>query len=102
MVKITFAYESGEQVEVEAHNGDTVMQAAVDNLVNGIAAECGGACSCATCHVIVGADWIGHVGHAEDMEKDLLDNIDGATANSRLCCQIEVTRELDGLLVHVP
>ncbi|WP_028714634.1 2Fe-2S iron-sulfur cluster-binding protein [Paracoccus sp. J55] len=102
MIKITFLNSAGVSTEVEAHPGDTAMQVAVDNLVPGIAAECGGACSCATCHVVVDSDWIELVGYAEDMEKDLLESLDGAGENSRLCCQIELTRVLDGLILQVP
>ncbi len=102
MVKITFTYGSGDSVDVEAHKGDTVMQAAVDNMIAGIAAECGGACSCATCHIILDAAWIEQVGLAEDMEKDLLDSLEGSTPYSRLCCQVEITNALDGMQVHIP
>lgn len=102
MINLTFAYASGERVDIKAHNGDTVMQAAVDNMIAGIAAECGGACSCATCHVIIAHDWIDRVGRADDIEKDLLGSLDNATSESRLCCQVEISRALDGMTVLIP
>ena len=57
MPKITYIEHSGTQHTVEADSGSSVMQAAIDNLVPGIDADCGGECSCATCHVMVHADW---------------------------------------------
>lgn len=102
MTKIIFIGQDGSETQVEAHLGDTVMQTAVDNLISGISAECGGGCSCATCHVVVDETWIAEVGPAEDVEKDLLESLDNFSPNSRLCCQIEVTRSLDGLRVSIP
>ena len=80
------------------------MAAAVRNGIPGIIGECGGNCSCATCHVYVDDDFSASVGGAGDMEDDLLDL--GVAADrrdtSRLSCQIPVTEDLDGLTVHVP
>lgn len=102
MVKINYIQLNGETLTVDVANGDTVMQGAMDNMVGGIVAECGGGCNCATCHVFVASDWIERVGFAVDMEKDLLDNLPIVQPTSRLSCQIEVTSELDGLTVKVP
>ena len=101
MPKISYLQPSGEVVSVDAHEGDTVMQAAVDNLVEGIVAECGGGCNCATCHVYVDDEWLAKVGAAEDMELELLNTLSSVQPNSRLSCQIEVTSEIDGFLVKV-
>jgi 2Fe-2S ferredoxin len=84
--------------------GESVMAAAVRNGVPGITGECGGNCSCATCHVYVDDDFTAAVGGAGDMEDDLLDL--GVAADrrdtSRLSCQIPLTEDLDGLVVRVP
>jgi len=76
----------------------------VRNGIPGIIGECGGNCSCATCHVYVDDEFSASVGGAGDMEDDLLDL--GVAADrrdtSRLSCQIAVTEDLDGLTVHVP
>ncbi|MEL6872185.1 MAG: 2Fe-2S iron-sulfur cluster-binding protein, partial [Pseudomonadota bacterium] len=64
--------------------------------------ECGGACACATCHVYVGDEWAEKVGKPSDMEEDMLDFAFDVRETSRLSCQIKVTDELDGLVVHVP
>jgi 2Fe-2S ferredoxin len=70
--------------------------------VPGIIAECGGACSCATCHVHVDDAWIEKVGGPSPMEEDMLDFAFDVRPTSRLSCQIKMTDELDGLVVHTP
>ena len=62
MPKITYIEHDGTEHEVDAAVGTTVMNAALDNLVPGIDADCGGECSCATCHVMVNEDWMAKVG----------------------------------------
>ena len=102
MPKITFIDYQGNQTEVEAHTGSSLMEAAVDNDVSGIDADCGGACACATCHVYVDQNWLDKVGKPDDLEVDMLDVADGVQENSRLSCQIQVIDELDGLVVSTP
>jgi 2Fe-2S ferredoxin len=102
MPKITYVEQNGTKHEVEAEVGMTVMEAAVKNLVPGIEAECGGACSCATCHVYVDEAWRKATGQPEEMEEDMLDFAFDVRASSRLSCQIKITEELDGLVVHLP
>ena len=101
MAKITFIEHDGTSHEVEAENGVSVMNAALDNLVPGIDADCGGECSCATCHVMVDAGWMAKVGQPNDTEESMLDLNPERQSNSRLSCQIPVTEELDGLVVNV-
>lgn len=102
MAKITFVSATGDSRTVEAEVGSTVMEAAIKNRVKGIEAECGGACSCATCHVYVDAAWADIVGPAKPAEEDMLDFAFDVRPNSRLSCQIPVTEELDGLVVATP
>jgi 2Fe-2S ferredoxin len=103
MPKVVFITLDGAQRVVDAHVGESVMAAAVRNGIPGIIGECGGNCSCATCHVYVDDDFATSVGGAKDMEDDLLDlGVADRRENSRLSCQIAVTEELDGLTVHVP
>jgi 2Fe-2S ferredoxin len=78
------------------------MEAAVDNNVPGIVAECGGSCSCATCHVYVDESWVGQLEEPTPEEADLIEFLDGARPNSRLSCQILLTDELDGLTLRIP
>lgn len=102
MPKITFIEPNSTRHEVEADDGMTVMEAAVKNSVPGIEAECGGACSCATCHVYVDDEWREKTGQPDEMEEDMLDFAFDVRDSSRLSCQIKVRDELDGLVVHVP
>ncbi len=100
MPKVTFITPDGEKITVEDAEG-TLMEVASDHQITGIDAICGGVCSCATCHVRVKDEWLEKVGPPNETEKDILDLEDGTDANSRLSCQIEITDELDGLIVEV-
>ena len=102
MAKITYVAFDGTRFDLDAPTGSTVMETAVKNDVPGIEAECGGACACATCHVHVDDAWAEKVGKPEAMEEDMLDFAYDLKPTSRLSCQIKVTDDLDGLVVHVP
>ena len=102
MPKITFIEHNGTEHPVDAEVGSSVMRAAIDNLVPGIDADCGGECSCAPCHVYVDPEWMDKVGRPEDREESMLDLNPEREQNSRLSCQIPVSDELDGLKVTVP
>ncbi len=102
MPLIKYVQPNGQTVGFDVPLGSSVMQGAVDNMVEGIVAECGGACSCATCQVYVDPAWMDIVGPACDIEQDMLSAVDEVRSNSRLSCQIEITPELDGLIVCMP
>jgi 2Fe-2S ferredoxin len=103
MPTITFIHPDGRHERVEASEGKSAMQTATRNDVSGIVAECGGNAMCATCHVYVDDDWIGRLAAVGDDEDALLDGAASErTANSRLSCQIEITPELDGLVLQLP
>jgi 2Fe-2S ferredoxin len=102
MPSITFTDSSGESRTVDAENGSTVMETALRNAIPEIEAECGGACSCATCHVYVDETWSATVGGPSPMEEDMLDFAFEVRPTSRLSCQIKVSDALDGLVVHTP
>ena len=102
MPKITYIAHDGTSRTVEAEVGATVMETAIRNKVPGIVAECGGACSSATCHVHVEEKWKEKVGAPSAMEEDMLDFAFDVRPTSRLSCQIKVAPELDGLVVHTP
>jgi 2Fe-2S ferredoxin len=102
MAKITFISPDGTENEIEAQNDISVMVNAVNNGIEGIIAECGGACSCATCHVIVDPAWYDKLPAPENMEKDMLEFAAEPSETSRLSCQIKVSDDLDGLVVRVP
>ena len=102
MPKITFIQNDGQEVSATAVPGMTVMEAAIKQQVQGIDADCGGACACATCHVYIEPEWREKVGARNAMETDMLDFAIDVRENSRLSCQIKVTDALDGLRVKVP
>jgi 2Fe-2S ferredoxin len=102
MAKITFIAFDGTHYDVVGENGHSVMQTAIDNGVPGIDADCGGQCSCATCHVIVTEEWMAAVGKPGEREEEMLDLNPEREANSRLSCQVPVRDELDGLVVRLP
>jgi 2Fe-2S ferredoxin len=102
MPKVIYVEPDGTVREIQARSGATVMETAVDNDVQGIVAECGGACSCATCHVYVDEEWVDKLTPPEPQEDGMLDCVIDRQPNSRLSCQIELTEELDGLRVRVP
>jgi 2Fe-2S ferredoxin len=102
MPMIRYMQADGRAIDADVPLGSSVMQGAVDHFVEGISAECGGACSCATCEVSVDAAWLEAVGEACDIERDMLCAAGTAPGTRRLACQIEVTEALDGLVVAVP
>ena len=102
MAKVIFHDHEGNTREVEAKPGMSVMEAAIANMVPGIDADCGGACACATCHVYVADAWMDKLKPKDDMEDSMLDFADDVQDNSRLCCQILVTDEVDGIEVTTP
>jgi len=102
MPRIVFIEASGRDYEIEAEVGLSLMENAVRNGIDGIVAECGGACSCATCHVYIDKAWLDKVGAPNAIEQEMLDLAYDTQANSRLSCQIKVNDELDGLTIHIP
>ena len=102
MIDVTFITHEGDRQTVSADDGLSVMQAALNNGINGILADCGGALSCATCHVHVASDWIEKVGQASAEEVEMLEMAVDPDDRSRLSCQIILSSGLDGLEVILP
>jgi 2Fe-2S ferredoxin len=102
MVKIVYVEHHGARHVVEVAVGLSVMEGATRNNIRGIDAECGGACSCATCHVYVDEAWLAAVGESDDTERQMLDFAENVEASSRLSCQLVVSGGLDGLTVTMP
>ncbi|MDA5194501.1 2Fe-2S iron-sulfur cluster-binding protein [Govanella unica] len=101
MAKLIVTNRDGETSTIEADTGISLMENLRDNDFE-LAAICGGMCSCATCHVFIDEDWMAKVGPRSEDENDLLGELDSFNdASSRLSCQIEVTKELDGLMVTI-
>lgn len=103
MPKITYILKDGSSRTIDAKDGASVMETAIGNNIRGIDAECGGCCSCATCHVYVDDRFIDSVPAPDEMENDLLDGVASERrAGSRLGCQVIITPALDGLIVRIP
>ena len=102
MPKVTYIEFNGAEHCIEVPNGLSVMLGAVDNGVPGIDADCGGQCACGTCHVYVDAAWLDKVGQPDSQEESLLSFAAVTQPNSRLSCQIEMSEQLDGLIVRLP
>jgi 2Fe-2S ferredoxin len=101
-IKVTFVQPDGkEQTFAVSDLKQTLKDVARMGDVPGIAADCGGACACATCHVHVDPAWIERVGRASGVEADMLELASELADTSRLSCQIDLRPELDGLRVSV-
>jgi 2Fe-2S ferredoxin len=102
MPRVTFIQHDGAEQTLDVEPGQSVMQAAMSNSVSGIIADCGGSCSCATCHVYVDEAWRNRLPPQSQAEKDMVECALHVQENSRLSCQIKVVDELDGLVVRIP
>ncbi len=101
-ITVTITDIAGKTQALTGQDGETLMQIARAAGIAGIIAECGGACSCATCHVYIADQWVEQVGPPNPVEDDMLDLVDDIRLpNSRLSCQVNLTPELDGLTVTV-
>ena len=103
MTKIIFVQADGKSQEIELTSGDTLMEGATKNAVPGIVAECGGGCSCATCHVYLSNEIAAIVDEPDELESEMLEETAVERKNtSRLSCQISVTDDMDGFKVYIP
>jgi ferredoxin, 2Fe-2S len=100
---ITYISDAGAVTRVDVPLGDSVMEGAIKNGIDGIVAECGGACMCATCHVYVDPSWLDRLPPMQEDENAMLESTASPRhANSRLSCQLRVTSDFDGLVVTTP
>jgi 2Fe-2S ferredoxin len=102
MARITYIQFDGTRHVIDVKPGYSVMEGAVKNDVDGIDADCGGACACATCHVFIDEAWSKKISERSEMEESMLEFAENVDPNSRLACQIKVTEDLDGLIVRLP
>lgn len=102
MATITYVLPDGTEQTVEVPVGQTVMDGSVRNNLPGIVAECGGSCSCATCHVRLDPEHAALFDEPMPEETDLVEFLDGACEGSRLACQLVVTDACAGVRVTVP
>jgi 2Fe-2S ferredoxin len=92
---------AGNQHEIEAQEGRSLMETIREAGMDDLLALCGGCCSCATCHVFVDPSWIERLESQSEDENELLDSSSHREANSRLSCQIHLNGELNGLACTV-
>ncbi|MEM6583497.1 MAG: 2Fe-2S iron-sulfur cluster-binding protein [Pseudomonadota bacterium] len=103
METVIFIEHDGTRHEVDAKAGVSLMEAARMNNVPGILADCGGACACATCHVMVPSESAADLVDISDEEEAMLEfGLEERTENSRLSCQLTVSEELDGIELQLP
>lgn len=102
MPTLTYIEANGTAHTVQGGEGSNLMEIAVANLIPGILGDCGGSCSCATCHTYVDPNWLARVPAATDEELEILDGALDVQDNSRLACQVVLTEALDGLVVRIP
>ena len=102
MAYLTYIEHDGTSHRVEARTDRTVMQIAVDHAVPGILAECGGSCSCGTCHAYFQEPWLDRLPAKSESEIAMLESVLDPREGSRLCCQIPMRDALDGMIVHLP
>lgn len=101
MPKVVYITRDGKRHEIDVENGYSVMEGAINNNIDGIVAECGGACACATCHAYIDEAWLDKITELDDMQDSMLEAAYERKKNSRLTCQIEMSDALDGLVVYV-
>ena len=102
MPKITYIEFTGKSHIIDVPKGLTVMEGAIQNNIPGIDADCGGGMACATCHVYVKEEWFDKINKKNEGEDDMLDQAFQPKKNSRLSCQINVSEEINGLVVNLP
>jgi ferredoxin, 2Fe-2S len=103
MPRVTYIAQEGKVTTLDVAVGTSVMQAAVFNGVDGIVAECGGSCMCATCHVYVREDQLAMTPAMEPDEDAMLEGTASPRRpNSRLSCQLVASPEMEGLVVYLP
>lgn len=102
MPSVRFVSHRGDESVVDIPEGWSLMEGAVKNGISGILADCGGACTCATCHVYVGDEWLAALPERDETETDMLEFAIDVRESSRLSCQIRMTGALEGLVVNLP
>ena len=102
MPLITFVAHDGSSYEVEAAVGNNLMQVALANGIDGILGECGGSCSCATCHCFLEEQDYARLEAPSRIEREMLDCVVEPQPTSRLGCQVVINAEMDGMVVHMP
>lgn len=102
MPKITYIDHSDQHYELDVPVGKTIMEGAVENAVPGVDGDCGGQCSCATCHVYIEPQFAHLLPAKTEVEKEMLELAVEVNDNSRLGCRLTIDETYEGLVVHTP
>jgi len=102
MPRVTYISATGTGTTIDVPEGDSVMDGALDNNIPGIIGQCGGGCTCSTCHCFVDAPWFDRLPVPHPDELELLVYAVERGPTSRLACQLRLTAALDGLVVRLP
>lgn len=102
MPELIYIETNGTTHRVNAAPGQNLMQVALRNMVPGILGDCGGICSCATCHVMIDDAWLKRLPAMSETESFLIEGVPDAQPGSRLSCQVKVTDSIDGMVIRVP
>lgn len=106
MPTINFIFKDGSEKQVDAPLGLSLMEVAVKEKFDAIEGACGGGLACATCHLYVDPKFKDQTmpedGEISEDEEDMLDLAFDVRDTSRLCCQIIITDEMEGLTVAMP
>lgn len=102
MTNVKFIDPNGDLHELEVDAGTSIMEAAVENDIEGILGDCGGLLSCATCHCYLDEEGAKLAPAIEDAEELMLDSVLERKDSSRLGCQVKLTEELNGITVTIP
>ncbi|GFO03082.1 adrenodoxin-like protein, mitochondrial [Plakobranchus ocellatus] len=101
VVNITYITRDGEKIPVKGKVGDNVMYLAHRHNIE-IEGACEASLACSTCHVYVKDEYFEKLPEPDEKEDDMLDLAVFLKENSRLGCQIILTKELDGIEVTLP
>lgn len=103
MPRITYIENNGIEHQVDLPMGATIMEGAIQHDVKGIIAECGGSCMCATCHIYVDEQFLALLPDIEEEENEMLEAANATRLhNSRLGCQVRISKAIDGIIVRIP
>ena len=102
MPRIQFIESSGAEHSVEAEAGSNLMVIATSAVIPGIVADCGGNCSCATCHVYIDDAFLDSLSEKSSMEGDMLECAFDPQPNSRLACQVTLGEDMDNMVIRIP
>jgi 2Fe-2S ferredoxin len=99
---ITYVDFDGTRTDVNVELEMNVMEGATLNMVSNIEGQCGGICSCATCHCYIEAPWSDKIPEKQSGEVKMLEKATHLKSTSRLGCQVVITPELEGMVVYLP